>query len=46
MYEIIILNKNGDKFSKKFNSEYLFNKYLNKVKYSKTLTLISYGKLI
>lgn len=45
MYEIILLNKNGEKFSKNFNSEYLFRKFLNKIKKSKTLTLISYGKI-
>ena len=46
MYEIILLNKNGEKFYKKFNSQYLYRKFLNKVKRSKTLTLISYGKII
>lgn len=45
MYEIILLNKNGERFTKKFNSEYLYNKYLNKAKYSKTLTILSYGRI-
>lgn len=45
MYEIVLLNKNGEKFSKIFYSEYLYNKFLRKVKYSKTLTLISYGRI-
>ena len=40
MYEIILLNKNGEKFAKKFNSEYLFKKFLTKIKYSKTLKII------
>lgn len=45
MYEIILLNKNGERFTKKFNSKYLYNKYLNKAKYSKTLTILSYGRI-
>lgn len=45
MYEIILLNNNGDKFTKTFNSEYLYNKFLNKAKYSKELTILSYGKI-
>ena len=45
MYEIILLNKNGERFAKTFNSEYMYNKYLNKAKYSKTLTILSYGKI-
>lgn len=44
MYRIILLNKNGEKFIKTFNSEYLYNKFLNKIKYSKTLTILSCGK--
>ena len=44
MYEVVLLNENGQKFSKEFNSEYLFNKFLNKAKRSKKLTIISYGK--
>lgn len=45
MYEIILLNNNGDKFTKTFNSEYLYNKFLNKAKYSKKIILLSYGKI-
>lgn len=45
MYEIILLNKDGEKFSKKFASEFLYNKFLQKVKHSKVLTLISYGRI-
>lgn len=45
MYEIVLLNKEGEKFSKFFNSEFLYNKFLAKVKHSKTLTLISYGRI-
>ena len=44
MYEVVLLNENGQKFSKEFNSEYLFNKFLNKAKRSKKLTIVSYGK--
>lgn len=45
MWEIILLNKDGDKFSKTFTSEYLYNKYLNKVKHSKKITVLSYGRV-
>ena len=44
MYQIILLNENGTKFEKRFESEYLFNKFLNKVKHSKKLTILYYGK--
>lgn len=45
MYEVVLINnKNGKKFKKEFNSEYLLNIFLNKVKYSKKLTLVSYTK--
>ena len=44
MYEVVLINEKGQKFSKEFNSEYLFNKFLNKVKHSKKLTIVSYGK--
>lgn len=45
MYEIIMLNEFGKKFSKVFENEYYFNKFLNKIKHSKKITLISYGKI-
>jgi len=45
MYEIVLLNKEGKRFSKYFNSEYLYNKFLKKAKYSKTLTVVSYGRV-
>lgn len=45
MYEIIMLNEFGEKFTKTFSSEYLFNKFLNKVKHSKKITILSYGKI-
>ena len=44
MYEVVLLNEKEQKFSKEFNSEYLFNKFLNKAKRSKKLTIVSYGK--
>lgn len=44
MYEIILLNEKGEKFTKKFNSEYLYRKFLNKTKYSKKLKVLSYGR--
>ena len=45
MYEIILLNEKGQKFKKTFTNFYLYNKFLNKTKYSKKLTLLSYGKI-
>lgn len=45
MYEVIMLNENGVKFSKGFSSEFLFNKFLNKAKRSKKITILSYGKM-
>lgn len=45
MYEITMLNSNGEKFSKTFDSYYLYNKYLQKVKHSKKVTVLSYGKI-
>lgn len=45
MYEIILKNENGQVFKKQFDSPYLFKNFLNKVKYSKKLTLISWWKL-
>lgn len=45
MYEIVLLNKNGEKFSKFFNSEYLYNNFLRKAKHSKILTVVSYGRI-
>ena len=45
MYEIVLLNEKGQKFTKQFYSEFLFNKFLNRAKRSKKLTIISYGRL-
>lgn len=44
MYEIILMNEKGQKFKKEFESPYLFNKFLQKVKRSKKLTVLGYGK--
>lgn len=44
MYQVILLNKNGTKFEKYFTSEYLLNKFLNKAKRSKELTILYYGR--
>lgn len=44
MYEIVLINSNGEKFSKKFDSEFKYNNFLQKVKRSKNLTLVSYGR--
>ena len=44
MYEIILLNEKGQKFTKEFYSEFLFRKFLNRAKRSKNLTVVSYGR--
>ena len=44
MYEIVLINEKGQKFTKEFNSEYLFKKFLNKAKRSKKLTVVAYGR--
>lgn len=45
MYEVTMLNENGEKFSKTFDSKYLYNKFLQKVKRSEKITLLSYGRV-
>lgn len=44
MYEVFLINEKGEKFSKTFESEFLFKKFMNKVKYSKKLKVISYWR--
>lgn len=44
MYQVILLNKDGTKFEKYFTSKYLYDKFLNKAKRSKTLTILYHGK--
>lgn len=45
MYEIVLLNDVGKRFTKIFDSEYKFNNFLRKVKHSKKLKIISYGRI-
>lgn len=45
MYEVVLINEKGEKFAKQFYSEFLFNKFLNRAKRSKKLTIVSYGKI-
>ena len=45
MYEVVMLNENGVRFSKGFTSEFLYNKFLNKAKRSKKIRILSYGKM-
>ena len=40
MFEVVMLNEKGERFSKFFDSYYLFQKFLNKVKRSKKITLV------
>lgn len=44
MYEVVLINEKRQKFTKEFDSEYLFRKFLNKAKRSKKLTVVSYGR--
>lgn len=46
MFEIVLLNEKGKKFTKTFESQYLFENFLNKAKRSKTLKIISFGRKI
>lgn len=45
MYEITLINENGKRFTKTFDSYYLYNKALIKYKHSKKLVVVSYGKI-
>lgn len=44
MYEIVMINESGVKFSKTFASEFLYTKFLNKAKHSNKIKILSYGK--
>lgn len=46
MYEVILLNERGYKFAKYFDSEYLYRRFLEKVKRSYTLRIVSYGRMM
>lgn len=41
MYQVMLMNENGIKFKKEFQSEYLFNKFINKAKRSKKIKILS-----
>lgn len=46
MWEVMLLNNlTGEKFNRTFTSEYLYNKFLNKAKRSKKITVLSYGRV-
>lgn len=44
MYEVVLINEKGQKFTKEFYSKFLFRKFLNRAKRSKKLTVVSYGR--
>lgn len=44
MYEIVLLNEKGEKFSKFFDSEYVFRQFLIKAKHSKKLKVLGYWR--
>lgn len=46
MYEVILLNERGYKFTKYFNSEYLYRRFLEKAKRSVVLKVVSYGRVM
>lgn len=44
MFEMFLLNNKGEKFSKFFENEFLFKKFLAKIKHSKNLTYLGYRR--
>lgn len=44
MFYITLMNKKGVKFTKKYDSYYIYNKNLIKYTHAKNLTIISYGE--
>lgn len=40
-----MLNEKGQRFSKGFTSLFLYEKFLNKAKRSKKITILAYGKI-
>lgn len=46
MYEVRLINKEGQRFSRYFNSEYLYRKFLEKTRRSSALRIVSYGKVM
>ena len=44
MYEVVLINEKGEKFTREFYSEFLFRKFINKEKRRKKLTVVSYGR--
>lgn len=44
MFEIILINERGERFAKKYNSYFLYQKALNKYKHSKKIKIVSYGR--
>lgn len=45
MYEIVLINEAGKRFNKLFDSEYKFNNFIRKVRYSKKIKILSYGRI-
>ena len=45
MYQVIMLNEKGVRFTKGFSSEFLYQKFLNKAKRSAKVTVLAYGKM-
>lgn len=45
MYEIVMINNNGERFKKIYRSYYMYEKDLNKYKYAKNVKIVSYGRI-
>lgn len=45
MYEIIMLNKFGEKITKNFDNEKAFKSFLSKAKNNKKIIILNYGKI-
>lgn len=45
MYIVTLMNNKGQTFEKKFYSGFYFDRFLNKVKYSKILKVVGYERI-
>lgn len=46
MFNVVFINENGEKVTKRFDSPVPCRKFVNKLKHSKRCTLISYPNII
>lgn len=45
MYEMFLMNRKGERFTKTFYSKYLFDKFLLKVRYGRNLQYLGYRRI-